>query len=475
MIAKWAVMALLIWPGVLAKIPHFLFAGQSNMEGVLDDLSRFETLLKILHSSQDFDFLYTRLIVHLEEGNSSPSTPIDAYKREAGELIRLKNEGLLGSNFLDPVSSVRCSFYQLFGDVDYRYFSFQPNELAVDQDLSPFARCGMPFGPELMFGHVMDECAENSLISLVKFAAGGTEIDKHWSKSNGSFWGKLVEQIQDIDPTQEEWKGIVWYQGENDAFDQWNVDSYEDNLATFIANVRQEIHNVDPNIFGRPSDIPVVIVGMGCWITKSNDVWLGPNLAQAQADFVANDGNAVLVTTDDLSCHYHLDDASQLIIGYRVAEAMRTFSSVPCGLNPPTDSPVVPPTDAPIAPTDSPIVPPTDAPITPSSDCYSEADILICHASTNCCSGVGNCSDERPNRRRCLPVGGPPFQPARCISSQDCTDGNVCTTNMCNAGACSFTPIVGCGPCVQNWGKCRFDSQCCSGNCNSRRGRCRGD
>jgi hypothetical protein len=62
---------------------------------------------------------------------------------------------------------------------------------------------------------------------------------------------------------------------------------------------------------------------MGCWIMRN--VTFGSKVAKAQQDFVNSTDNAVLVQTDDLSCLIHYDNASQLIIGYRIAEALKLF------------------------------------------------------------------------------------------------------------------------------------------------------
>jgi hypothetical protein len=66
----------------------------------------------------------------------------------------------------------------------------------------------------------------------------------------------------------------------------------------------------------------------------------GSELVNAQNQLMSNDPHAILVKTDDLSCHYHFDLLpSQLIIGYRVALAFKSLLGIQepqdyCSLSP---------------------------------------------------------------------------------------------------------------------------------------------
>ena len=127
---------------------------------------------------------------------------------------------------------------------------------------------------------------------------------------------------------RQQWAGIVWFQGENNIFvDHDNTHAYEQNLARFIGDLRSLIYTLDKTVFATPSSIPVVIVQVGCWIQGIKP--RGPVIAKAQANFVQNEqrmgAKTSLVYTKDLSCNSHYDEASQLIIGYRVASALQTL------------------------------------------------------------------------------------------------------------------------------------------------------
>jgi hypothetical protein len=144
------------------------------------------------------------------------------------------------------------------------------------------------------------------------------------------------------------WKAIIWFQGENDSFDQAEAEGYLEELTKFISNLREEMFKVDVTAFSKPSDIPVVIVGLGCWIARDGP--FGKIVSDARRDYLASTDSAVFVHTDDLSCHYHFDDASQLIIGERLGKAMENFLVTPA-TNPSTLSskkPTYRPTKAPL-------------------------------------------------------------------------------------------------------------------------------
>ena len=293
----------------------FLFAGQSNMEGNVDR-RRFEKLMNVLkdptiQTSNQMVDAFVSVLKEPPQGNSQ--TPERVWREEAEYLVSLNYEGLL-RGIRQPSFHVDCSFYQ--GDSRYIEAPFVP--MAEQKLLSPYSNCGIPFGPELMFGHSLRYFYKNEF-SIVKVATGGTELAKHWSKrQGGAFWGELADKIRGIDATRQSWDGFVWWQGENDAFGTSGA-TYLKDLTNFMADVRQEIYRADLG-YSHPEEIPVVIIQIGHWAQNRQT---GSEIAKAQADFVANDGNAALVKTKDLSWYFHHDEATQLIVGDMVAMAMR--------------------------------------------------------------------------------------------------------------------------------------------------------
>lgn len=206
--------------------------------------------------------------------------------------------------------------------------------LDCERSLSSTA-CGgdhSQYGPEFAFGHVfpkLESPLRKQPIGIAKVAVGGTQIYANWMKDNkddpDNYWYALVDAIKAANGTLE---GFVWFQGENDSFDEWNGVNYLTHLTQFVKDVREEIIATSSSKFASVSDIPVVIVEMGYWIDGLGPKRFGQNVIDAQNSFVANDDNAILVKTgagdDDmnLSGFYHYDAASQLIIGRRIAKAM---------------------------------------------------------------------------------------------------------------------------------------------------------
>lgn len=209
------------------------------------------------------------------------------------------------------------------------------NRLDCERPVSSTA-CGgdhSQYGPEFSFGHVFPKLLsplKGQKISITKVAVGGTTLFERWMKENkdneDNYWYALVDAIIAARGTLE---GFVWFQGENDNFlTQESQERYFDNLNQFVADIRQEIYNVSTNgKFASPSDIPVIIVEVGRWIWQSGG---DENpIIKAQRNFNATDANARLVSSgagDDPMVHmtqfYHLDLASHLIIGRRIAKAM---------------------------------------------------------------------------------------------------------------------------------------------------------
>jgi len=128
-----------------------------------------------------------------------------------------------------------------------------------------------------------------------------------------------------------------------------------------------------------------------------------------------------------------------------------------------------------IASTTSTTVATTTTTTTLPPECVADGDGAPCTSSTNCCSGVGNCTGGKPADRVCAPP------PAICgdgvvEGSEQCEAGvplaDTCTslgfgggTLACD-GSCQYD-TSGCtgGTCGQFKDPCSAPSDCCSGRC----------
>ena len=200
MLILWIPALLALTAVVDAKVAHFLFAGQSNMLGYFDPTGnvttrRFvQTMTRLLSKGSD-DEILLNLTNHLKTALSSPPTPISAYEFEATQLLQYRRQGYLKSDFMKPLPNVTCSLYEYDRAVDYRVRGTEGIARAVDAAMSPFAKCGFIFGPELMYGHVFQDAYPGRRFKMIKVASGGTTLRRHWSRENGFIWPQLVKRI----------------------------------------------------------------------------------------------------------------------------------------------------------------------------------------------------------------------------------------------------------------------------------------
>lgn len=196
------------------------------------------------------------------------------------------------------------------------------------------------FGPELYFGRTMAQRAPDSKIAIVKYALGGSGLAEgvgygNWHPDFADGAGinqydhalttlRNALQNPDIDGDGVADRlvpsGIVWMQGEADAFDsQAAADEYRANIERLMDLLRAAL---------RVDDLPVV-VGK---VTDSGMADDGSvmdyieTVQAAQRDFVTGDACAEYVTvTDDLPYlddGWHYDTEGVIRLGTAFAKAM---------------------------------------------------------------------------------------------------------------------------------------------------------
>ena len=302
------------------ELPMFLMGGQSNMEG--NPSYDLPQLLAVLASGADTQTVKTNLVERIKISNDAREKGVYTAKMgefEASELMRLNAAGLVRTNLTAPSTNVFCSMNQL---------PLTPlNTAPVDAQRT---NCGAPFGPEQVFGQALSKAGYSST-SLIKVAYGGTTLYLDWrspgmggTPNANDHYAKLKTRIQSlkVNPASVNssctaracrWSAFVWFQGEQDTFTKVHGETYEQNLKSFIADVRAEV--------GSPA-LPVVIVQIGAW---GQGLPYGKNVSAAQTAVVNADKYARIVNTADLSAFYHYDAAAQLIIGERVSVAVKSL------------------------------------------------------------------------------------------------------------------------------------------------------
>jgi len=204
------------------------------------------------------------------------------------------------------------------------------------------------FGPELTFGRSLAALSPNDNIAIIKYSLGGSGLKEGvgygtWAIDYGD--GEGINQydnalktfsnalsVADIDGDGKTDRlvpsGIIWMQGEADAYDsQEAADEYLENITRLMALLRDALGNENlPIVIGKITDSGMVEDG-----TVMD--YIG-TVQKAQQDFATNDACAAYVTiTDDLthsSDGWHYDTDGFVRLGEAFASATRKLQDS-CG------------------------------------------------------------------------------------------------------------------------------------------------
>ncbi|NQU12299.1 hypothetical protein HQ590_16000 [bacterium] len=188
------------------------------------------------------------------------------------------------------------------------------------------------FGPEVGFAHQLSAACPADQIVLVKVASSGANLYYDWNPDGVSrgpedtYRGPLYPQLAAAvgvirthfsktgDPF--EFAGTLWLQGERDAVFEFMAESYEQNLAAFVAVVRQETGNrALPFLIGR-------IAPRVYRLDEQRYQHAFRHIVQdAQRRVAQNDLLVGLVETTDLPQYdnLHFDTGGQIELGRRFA------------------------------------------------------------------------------------------------------------------------------------------------------------
>ncbi|MBX7483391.1 sialate O-acetylesterase [Qipengyuania sp. 6D47A] len=205
------------------------------------------------------------------------------------------------------------------------------------------------FGPELTFAHSMSAAAPTARIAIVKFSRGGTGLidgvsgfgswDPDYTDANGrNQYDNALTAIsealrtRDVDGDGHADRlvpaGIVWMQGEADAFDnQPAAVNYAANLARLISLFRAALGDDDlPVVIGRIKDSGDT--------EETRVMTYSPVVRAQQKAFVEGDRCATLVTASDnfgfLPDGWHYRSQDYVTLGREFAAAMRELQTQ-CG------------------------------------------------------------------------------------------------------------------------------------------------
>ena len=201
------------------------------------------------------------------------------------------------------------------------------------------------FGPELTFGRAMAKSSDGKRIAIIKFSRGGTGLihgvsgygswDPDYDEKNKrNLYDQALTaityamEVGDIDGDGKKDRlvpaGIVWMQGEADAFDNEDASAnYDTNLARLMDLFRDALGDEAlPVVIGRIKD---------SGDTASTRVMkFSPQVREAQARYAEKDSCAAMVTaSDDFEFidgwHYRSED--YIALGEAFAEAMEKLQN----------------------------------------------------------------------------------------------------------------------------------------------------
>ena len=104
---------------------------------------------------------------------------------------------------------------------------------------------GERFGPEVGFSHALAAAFPKKKIGLVKYAAGGTSMDK-WA-ADGKLYPRLITALNDAcqSAPQAKLAAMLWHQGESDSDTKEVAEAYQAKLVKLIATVRKDTDEPD--------------------------------------------------------------------------------------------------------------------------------------------------------------------------------------------------------------------------------------
>jgi len=211
------------------------------------------------------------------------------------------------------------------------------------------------FGPELTFGRQIRKLDPHTKVAIIKYSRGGTSIDVEApnAKSHGCWEpafkggqgdGEGVNQydhflaavrnalaVRDIDGDGTEDRlvaaGIVWMQGESDAFTEPVAKRYEANLKNIMDHIRRVLAGKD----SVAADKLPVVIGRVADSGRDADGRMmdyGQIVQAAQAAFAEKDDNANLVTSPSgykFCDAWHYDTATYIDLGRQFGTSIKAL------------------------------------------------------------------------------------------------------------------------------------------------------
>ncbi len=98
------------------------------------------------------------------------------------------------------------------------------------------------FGPEVGFAHTLSKALPDTHIGIVKYARGGTSMDKWHPESKKKLYPRLLADFWDAKNSVPEAPlvAMLWHQGESDSSSKEVAMAYKGKLLQYIAFIRKD-------------------------------------------------------------------------------------------------------------------------------------------------------------------------------------------------------------------------------------------
>jgi hypothetical protein len=182
---------------------------------------------------------------------------------------------------------------------------------------------GTDFGPEVKFGQTAADALPSNRVALIKYAAGGTDLNNDWDPASGgtyaTFRGVVTGATNALNGAGHTFEvaAMLWTQGERDAKTDRSQAQYETDLTEFVADARSRYGAELPFFVSRLSSGQTNIPAAGLAAIRA-----------AQANVAAADPRMVMTVTDSfglLADNLHFDAAGQQSLGEALGDAYVYF------------------------------------------------------------------------------------------------------------------------------------------------------
>lgn len=182
-----------------------------------------------------------------------------------------------------------------------------------------FGNTSANFGPEVTFGYTLHKLFPKDDIYLVKYGLTSTSLAVNWNpdgtgSSYNTFKTSADAAIQNLVKAGKTpvIAGMIWMQGEEDAYTETTAAAYHANLENFIGTVR--------NDFSTPK-MPFVV---GRILSSTGPAAYNALVQNAQMTVPGEVGHASWINTDDLQIGNvgHYGTQGQIDLGVRFANAV---------------------------------------------------------------------------------------------------------------------------------------------------------